>query len=228
MDVKKNKTLEKYIRSLKFHISSTDWVNNCPNKQAGWLNYICSSRYNEEQTLEFIALLLKKTNININQVDTDGYNFIQNALYSDYSENFMIKLFEIACYHDNFNINYHGDAYGDTIMHTAIESDDYKGKIAPLMRLANQMGFDPNIKNKAGKTVLDAALNPDCEYELDDDDLMEVKTLIKRQQEKIRLEKAKEKLLLIQNQVEQILKPLEEKEREEVLTSLCKTYSIKK
>ena len=228
MDMRENKTLKKYIRSLKYNIGSTEWIKNCPDQKADWLNYICSNRYNEKQVLEFIQLLLEKTDIDINQVDNDGYNFIQNALYSNYSEDFMMQLFDIAYHYGNFDINYHGDAYGDTVMHTAIESDNYIGKIAPLMRIANKMGFDPSIKNDDNKTVLDVSLNPDCNYELDEEDLLEVKNLIKLQQEKIRLEKSKEKLLLIQKQLENILEPLDEEERQQVLEATYKVYSYKK
>lgn len=117
---------------------------------------------------------MEKTNIDINRVDVNG----------------------------SFNINYRDEVSGDTVIHTAIKSDNYEGNIASLLKLANQMGFDPNIKNKYGKTVLDVALNSDCKYELDSDDIIEVKTLIKKQQEKIKLIKIKEKLLLIQEQVE--------------------------
>lgn len=184
---------------------------------------ICSKKCEEDEALRVIKLLINNGKDNVNSKDSDGYTFIHNALYAGYSQKFMIELFKLA-YDNNFNINYCDKEYGDTVIHTAVESDEYIGKVAPLLRIANEMGLDVNIKNKKNKTILDVSLNPDCDYELDDEDLQDVKILINQQKDKLIKEQRRRELKIIQNQLTYILDKLSEDEREQILMDTCKTY----
>lgn len=91
-----------------------------------------------------------------------GYTFLHIALYGGETEDgktvpYSLSLFKriipIARKY-GFDVNCK-DEDGDTLIHTAIYSEDYFDKIEPLIRLLGP-NFDVTAKNKQGETILDA------------------------------------------------------------------------
>ena len=110
-------------------------------------------RYAEMDCFLAIKSLLKH-GANANYTYECNYNFIQNALYTGYSESFILRVLENAMEH-NLDIN-HVDDDGDTIVHTAIYSEDYKGGVKMLYEVACAFDFDSRICDGEGRTVVDA------------------------------------------------------------------------
>ena len=114
--------------------------------------------FTEEKYAEMDCLLaiksLLKHGANPNYEFDFNYNFIQNALYTGYSESFVTSILGEAMKY-NFDIN-HVDGDGDTIVHTAVYSEDYKGGVMMLYNLACSFGFDSRIRDEEGRNVVDA------------------------------------------------------------------------
>lgn len=83
-----------------------------------------------------------------------GYNFIQTALYTGYSEKFIIAIITESLKY-NLNVN-HVDIDENTIMHTAIYSDDYLGGLDQIFELLCKNGYDCTKVCSEGRNLLDA------------------------------------------------------------------------
>ena len=96
----------------------------------------------------------------VNQVDEVGYNFIQNAMYAGYSTEFINGCIDAAA-DDGFvthklEIN-HQDEDGDTMLHTAIYcNDECVLDIVSIYKNLLKHGFDSSIKDKQGRSIVDA------------------------------------------------------------------------
>lgn len=109
-----------------------------------------------DEKLCYIALesLLSSNQYSVNATDAYKYNFIQNAIYDGYSSGFVLKVIELSSRY-GLNVN-HQDDDGDTILHTAIYADDFKGDIVEIYKALIKCGFDSRIKDKANRTVVEA------------------------------------------------------------------------
>lgn len=119
----------------------------------GWLHLLVDEQADEIVTFEAIKILLQ-LGLDPNKKDNCGYNFIQVAMYTGYSEGFIYSCIEYALKY-KLNVN-HVDQDKDTMMHTAIESDDYYGKLDKIYNLLCKHGFKSNALNNNGDSIIDS------------------------------------------------------------------------
>ena len=117
------------------------------------LHIFVDERYDQYKCYAAIHALLEQ-GLDPNAESDFGYNFIQTALYTGYSEEFILKIIKEAL-SKSLNPN-HIDEDGDTMVHTAIYSDDYKGTITNIYKLLAQNGLDSTITDNCGRSLLDA------------------------------------------------------------------------
>ena len=145
--------LEFNKKKLRLHFGNIKLVNG-ENKQT-LLHIFVDEKYDEKKCFEVIKALLAM-GVNPNHEDDLGYNFIQLALYTGYSEDFMLKIATEA-FKYGLNPN-HQDTDKDTAIHSAIYSEDYFGKIHELLKLYIQNGFNVNLTCQMGDDVPNAML----------------------------------------------------------------------
>ena len=119
------------------------------------LHILVDSKMDEASCFTYIQSLLK-AGLNVNAKSEFGYNFIQTALYTGYSEKFILNIIHESLKY-NLNVN-HVDDDKDTIMHTAIYSDDYKGEITNIYNLLCNNGFDSLKEDKDGRNLVEAMI----------------------------------------------------------------------
>lgn len=118
-------------------------------------------REDEDKVCKLLEIFFQN-GLNPNEKGFAEYTFLHIALYGadtedektvPYSLSFFKRIIPMARKY-GFDVNCK-DEDGDTLIHTAIYSEDYFDKIEPLIRL---LGPDFNItaKNKQGETILDA------------------------------------------------------------------------
>lgn len=120
------------------------------NEYGNLLHASVQNKFDETKVLKFINLLLENGyDVNYKAKRT-GYNFIQLALYGytdkdgkdySYSQEFIIKLIALARKY-NLDVNTKDDD-GDSIVHTALASEVYTGKIIPII---DALGTDFEIE----------------------------------------------------------------------------------
>ena len=135
--------------------------NSYDNDYGNLLHEVINHKYNKEKVLKFIdALLDGGYDVNYQGKKT-GYTFIHLALYGytsdneeySYSTEFIVKLINLAKKY-NFNVNLK-DNDGDTIIHTALASEVYSGKVIPLLKaLGND--FDISAVDGNNNSIQDA------------------------------------------------------------------------
>lgn len=119
------------------------------------LHILVDDRYDEQKCFLAIRSLLQ-IGLSPNLIDDFKYNFIQTALYAGYSEEFILNIITEALKY-NLNVN-HVDSDKDTIMHTAIYSDDYLGGVERIYELLCANGFDSSLKDQDGRNLLEAII----------------------------------------------------------------------
>lgn len=92
--------------------------------------------------------------VDVNQRAYYGYNFIQSALYEGLPEKIVVSISRYALL-NGLDPN-HQDSDGDTVIHSAIFSDDYKGSVNELASVFVQAGLDPTLTNIANNDFFDA------------------------------------------------------------------------
>ena len=117
------------------------------------LHILVDNKYDKYRCFTAIKSLLEK-GLDPNATSDFDYNFIQTALYTGYSEDFILKIIEESLKY-GLDVN-HVDEDGDTIIHTAIYSDNYKGFILEIYKLLLENGFDSRIKNNSGYNIFNA------------------------------------------------------------------------
>ena len=119
------------------------------------------NKFPESDVFVFIEELLKD-DYDVNyQAKRTGYTFIHVALYGyfngvrsySYSTKFIVKLIELAKKY-GFNVNLK-DKNGESIIHAAIASGIYTGKIIPIIKALGPE-FDINCVDEMGMTILEA------------------------------------------------------------------------
>ena len=122
----------------------------------GWLHLLVDEQADEVVTFEAIKILLQ-LGLDPNKKDNCGYNFIQVAMYTGYSEGFIYSCIEYALKY-KLNVN-HVDKNKFTMIHTAIDSDDYFGKLDKIYDLLITHGFKPNVLSNTGDSIVDLMKN---------------------------------------------------------------------
>lgn len=128
-------------------------INYKDDDNQSLLHILVDNIYNEEKCFLAIKSLLE-AGLSPNLIDDFNYIFIQTALYAGYSENFILKIISESLKH-NLNIN-HIDSDKDTIMHTAIYSDDYLDKLINIYNLLHENGLDTRKIDGTGRNLLEA------------------------------------------------------------------------
>ena len=123
-------------------------------KNSDTLFTFTDERYDERLCLLAIESLLEYDYCSINAKDSFNYNFIQNAMYECYSSDFIVKLINLSA-SKGLAVN-HQDLDGDTMLHTAIYADDFKGDILEIYKALVSAGFDSRIKDNLNRNIVDA------------------------------------------------------------------------
>lgn len=117
------------------------------------LHILVDNKYDEFQCFLAIKSLLYD-GLNPNLEDDYNYNFIQTALYAGYSENFILNIITESLKY-NLNVN-HVDSDKDTIVHTAIYSDNYLDEIEKIYELLCANGFNSYLKDCNNRNLIEA------------------------------------------------------------------------
>lgn len=142
--------IESNKKKIKFHFGNEKLINQ---DNQTLLHIFVDSTYDEEKCFLAIQTLLEM-GVNPNHEDEFKYNFIQTALYTNYSESFILKIAEEA-FKYGLNPN-HQDAEKDTVIHTAIYSEDYFGGVEELLKLYIKNGFDLKLTCQNNNKVSEA------------------------------------------------------------------------
>jgi len=137
----------KKIRNVFGSLDYTDGDNQ------SILHVLVDDKYDEAKCFLAIKSLLQ-IRLSPNLEDDYNYNFIQTALYAGYSEEFILNIITESLKY-NLNIN-HVDSDKDTIMHTAIYSDDYLGEVERIYDLLCSNGYDSTKVCSEGRNLLEA------------------------------------------------------------------------
>ena len=119
------------------------------------LHILVDNIYDEEKCFLAIKSLLK-CGVDPNLEADFQYNFIQTALYAGYSENFIKRVIKEALKY-GLKINHRDDDL-DTIMHTAIYSDDYLGDVEGIYDLLVESGFDSTLVDHDSRNLVEAMI----------------------------------------------------------------------
>lgn len=128
-------------------------INIRDEENQSLLHIFVDNKYNEENCFLVIKTLLEM-GLSPNSESDFKYNFIQTALYAGYSEEFILKIVEEAFKYSLY-VN-HQDLDKDTVIHTAIYSDDYLGKIDNLLKIYISHGFDIDLICGEARNIIEA------------------------------------------------------------------------
>lgn len=116
------------------------------------LHVFVSNKFDERKCYLAIQALLN-AGINPNLEDCYGKNFIQTALYTGYSSDFIIDIINESLKYD-LDIN-HIDEDNDNLMHVAIYSNNYTDELIDIYSFLIDKGFDSTLIDKDGKNLFD-------------------------------------------------------------------------
>ena len=150
-----SKMTEDVQSNLKMIKSSFGSLEYTDEENQSILHILVDDKYDETKCFLAIKSLLQ-IGLSPNTEADFNYNFIQTALYAGYSEAFILKIISESLKY-NLNIN-HVDCDRDTIMHTAIYSDDYLGEVERIYDLLCANGFDSTKKDLDEKNLLEAMI----------------------------------------------------------------------
>lgn len=138
------------LKKIKKTFGSLEYLDE---SNQSLLHIFVDDKYDENACFLAIKTLLQ-AGLSPNLEDEFNYNFIQTALYAGYSEEFILKILEKSLDY-NLDVN-HVDSDKDTIVHTAIYSDDYLGKIENIYTLLCNNGFDSTKTCSEGRNLVEA------------------------------------------------------------------------
>lgn len=235
--MKKDKDIERLLKKIKGDDEEDlSMIYNYIGKKNMSVDYflscITANVYDEKSVLAAISFFP----YNINVECDNGYNIVQNAINAGYSEDFVFKLL-IGCSNkslDNkLDIN-HVDDRGNTILHSAIYSERFKGNILKMFKLMLNLGFDYSIRNTKNKTIVDSmkTIKSTCD-KYSDKELEEVVELYdkieatKPEIERLRKEKTRE--LPLGEKIRLMLDTLEGNEHNDyhIIKSFCDKEFLK-
>ncbi|MDD6879095.1 MAG: AAA family ATPase [bacterium] len=140
------------VKKIKSAFGSLDYTDD---DNQSILHILVDDKYDEAKCFLAIKSLLQ-IGLSPNLEADYNYNFIQTALYAGYSEEFILNIITEALKY-NLNIN-HVDSDKDTIMHTAIYSDDYLGEIERIYDLLCSNGYDCTKVCSEGRNLFEAMI----------------------------------------------------------------------
>ena len=140
------------LRKIKSAFGSLEYTDE---DNQSILHILVDDKYDEEKCFLAIKSLLQ-IGLSPNLEADYNYNFIQTALYAGYSEGFILNIISESLIY-NLNVN-HVDSDKDTIMHTAIYSDDYLDEIERIYDLLCNNGFDSSLKDLDTRNLLEAMI----------------------------------------------------------------------
>lgn len=126
---------------------------DCENQSL--LHILVDNVYDEDKCFLAIKTLLK-CGLDPNVEADFQYNFIQTALYAGYSKNFIVKIIKEALKY-GLKVNHRDDDL-DTIMHTAIYSDDYLDDVEGIYDLLEENGFDSTLVDHESRNLVQAMI----------------------------------------------------------------------
>lgn len=145
-------------------------------------------------------------NIDWNLETEDDCSIFEEAVYAGFSEEDLLILLNYAIKH-GMNINKRTNMYGDTYMHTVIESDDYTGRIAPFLYFGYLNGFNPDIKNFKNKTVWDVLKKPDTTKKINQSDrklCFQIKKLYEAKEKQAKVFDLKNQKKVLEQQIQEL------------------------
>lgn len=140
------------IKKIKKAFGSLEYTDD---ENQSLLHILVDNKYDEGKCFLAIQSLLK-AGLSPNLESDFNYNFIQTALYTGYSEKFILNIISEALKY-NLDVN-HIDSDKDTIVHTAIYSDDYLGEIERIYELLCSNGYDSSKIDHDGKNLIEAMI----------------------------------------------------------------------
>ncbi len=150
-----DKMTDSYEKNIRIIFNNLGNLSYRDGDNQTLLHILVDNLYDEDKCFLAIASLLN-AGLNPNSEADFNYNFIQTALYTGYSEEFIIKIIREALKY-NLNVN-HVDSDKDTIMHTAIYSDDYVDGIINIYNLLIENGFNAGAIDYEGRNLLQAMI----------------------------------------------------------------------
>lgn len=107
----------------------------------------------EEPKRFLVIQTLLDYGLGVNDEDVTGQNFIQTAMYSGTTEQFILQLIDEALKY-GLDVN-HQDCTGNTIIHTAIFSDNYDiDELISIGKLLSNRNFNFNLLNNEGMDLI--------------------------------------------------------------------------
>ena len=140
------------IKKLRKAFGSLEYTDD---DNQSLLHILVDNKYDEEKCFLAIQSLLK-VGLSPNLEADFNYNFIQTALYAGYSEIFILNIINEALKY-NLDVN-HIDSDKDTIVHTAIYSDDYLGEVERIYELLCSNGYDSSKIDHDGRNLIEAMI----------------------------------------------------------------------
>lgn len=147
---KMTEDVDSNLKKIKKTFGSLEYLDE---SNQSLLHIFVDDEYDENACFIAIKTLLQ-SGLSPNLEDEFNYNFIQTALYTGYSEEFILKILEKSLDY-NLDVN-HVDSDKDTIVHTAIYSDDYLGKVENIYTLLCNNGFDSTKTCSEGRNLVEA------------------------------------------------------------------------
>lgn len=114
---------------------------------------LVSRKYDETKCSIALRTLFRKAGLNPNHLDKNGLNFVQTAINTGYSQNFVCD-----CIRQTLALGYdvnHQDNAGNTVIHSAINSTNFKEGFIDILKLVDVHGYDAHLKNENGKEISD-------------------------------------------------------------------------
>ena len=114
---------------------------------------LVSRKYDETKCSIALRTLFRKAGLNPNHLDKNGLNFVQTAINTGYSQNFVCD-----CIRQTLALGYdvnHQDNAGNTVIHTAINATNFKEGFIDILKLVDVHGYDAHLKNENGKEISD-------------------------------------------------------------------------
>ena len=140
------------VKKIKSAFGSLDYTDD---DNQSILHILVDDKYDEAKCFLAIKSLLQ-IGLSPNLEADYNYNFIQTALYAGYSEEFILNIINESLKY-NLNVN-HVDSDRDTIVHTAIYSDDYLGEVERIYELLCSNGFDSSLEDQDARNLLEAMI----------------------------------------------------------------------
>ena len=145
---------EQNLELLEYAFDDLSAVSNRTGRNL--VQELVSRKYDEKQVFLAIRTLFKTVKLDPNHVDKNGLNFIQTAINTGYSQQFICECIKLTVPLE-LDVN-HKDSNGNTIIHSTILATNYRDSIADMLMLLTANGYDIEAKNEEKKNVCQLAM----------------------------------------------------------------------